>query len=47
MVEELQTTQIQEMIDLVGKEAKLGLRNDQTLTNLLRFIVFYAFTVNN
>ena len=44
MVEELQTTQIQEMIDLVGQEAKLGLRNDNTLKNLLKFIIFYTLS---
>ena len=47
MVEELQTTQIQEMIDLVGQEAKLGLRNDNTLKNLLKFIIFYALSAYN
>ena len=51
MIEELQTTQIQEMIKLVGQEAKLGLTDDltkySTLKNLLKFTLFYAFTAYN
>ena len=42
------------MIDLVGKEAKLGstydmlnLTNDRTLRNLLKFIIFYALSAYN
>ena len=35
------------MIKLVGQEAKLGLTNDSTLKNLLKFIFLYTLTAYN